>query len=236
MAHCSQYSAITRDYLYNTNWDLRGRTGFSGQVGVHGGRHGLHFNSSFWSQCGEIMRVLDLRVPMTIDFIGDIGAGVCKAGYHGQARAFDISQVRYTDGTYIDTNYSWRGTTQHRRWYLGLAAQCRLVVGTVLTAWYNSDHQNHIHIDNGSGFVPVQTGWRSDTVLIQAVCNIMVGDGTTIDGVWGPNTETAYQRLKTQMGVCGNPKTNAADAGLFFGLIAQAGLNGRYAGAYKGPC
>jgi hypothetical protein len=179
-----------------------------------------------------------LEQPKNIDWIGDIGAGFCKSGYHGSARALDISQIRYTDGAYIDTNYSWRGTTQHRRWYLGLAAQCRRFVGTVLTAWYNSDHQNHIHIDNGVGFVPVRTSARSDAVLIQAVCNIMVGDGTTIDGVWGSQTEAAYNRLRTQMGVCGDPKTNMNSAYSFFGLIAAAGLNGRYAGApgYKGSC
>lgn len=30
---------IARDYLYNTGWELRHRTGYSGYQGVHGGRH-----------------------------------------------------------------------------------------------------------------------------------------------------------------------------------------------------
>jgi hypothetical protein len=237
MAHCSQYSAISRNYLYTTSWDLRGRTGFSGQVGVHGGQHSLHFNSTFWGNCGEIMRVLDLRVSKSIDFIGDIGAGFCKSGYHGSARALDISQVRYTDGTYIDTNYSWRGTTTHKRWYVGLAAQCRLVVGTVLTAWYNAEHQNHIHIDNGTGFVPLRTSARSDATLVQAACNILNGESLSIDGAWGPLTEAAYNRLRSDFRMtCTNPKSNSADAGLFFGLMAQTGLNGQAAGVYQGYC
>jgi hypothetical protein len=237
MAHCSQYSAISRDYIAYWSWELRYRTGYVGPLGDHSsGRRTEHFNAAFWDQCGDIMRILDLRVPMTPDWIGTAGAGFCKSGYHGQARALDITQVRYTDGTYIDTNYSWRGGTRDRRWYVGLAAQCRAFVGTVLTAWYNADHQNHIHIDNGSPFVPVQPGWRSDTVLIQAVCNTLVGETLTIDGAWGPRTETAYNRLRTLMGVCGNPKTNAGDASVFFSLIGETGLNGRYAGIYQGSC
>ncbi len=237
MAHCSQYSAITRNYLYTAGYDLRYRTGFSGLVGVHSGRHNLHFQSTFWNQCGEIVRQLDARVSKTIDFIGDIGAGYCKSGYHGSARALDLSQIRYTDGSYIDTNASWRGATADIRRYVGLAAQCRTVVGTVLTAWYNAQHQNHIHIDNGTGFVPIRTSARSDTLLIQAACRYLNGESLTIDGAWGAATESAYSRLlaRLRMG-CTKPKTNAADASLFLSLIAQTGLNAQAAGAHVGPC
>ena len=237
MAHCSQYAAVTRNYLYTASYDLRYRTGFSGLVGVHSGQHSLHFNSTFWSQCGEIIRQLETRVPNTIDFVGDIGAGVCKSGYHGSARALDVSQIRYTDGTYIDTNASWRGGTADIRRYVGLAAQCRIVVGTVLTAWYNADHQNHIHIDNGTGFVPIRTTARSDTTLIQAACNYLNGETLSIDGAWGPLTEAAYGRLRSRLRMgCTNPKSNAADASLFLALIAQTGLNAQAAGVHLGPC
>ncbi len=237
MAHCSQYSAITRNYLYTAGYDLRYRTGFSGRVGVHSGQHNLHFEPTFWRQCGEIVRQLDARVPNTINFIGDIGAGYCKSGYHGSARALDISQIRYTDGTYIDTNASWRGSTADIRRYVGLAAQCRTVVGTVLTAWYNAAHQNHIHIDNGTGFVPIRTGARSDILLIQAASRHLNGESLSIDGVWGGATEAAYGRLRSRLGMgCTNPKTNAADANLFLSLIAQTGLNAQAAGSHTGPC
>lgn len=237
MAHCSQYSAITRDYLYTASYDLRYRTGFSGLVGTHSGKHGLHFESRFWNQCGDIVRQLQARVPKTIDFIGDIGAGYCKSGYHGSARALDISQIRYTDGTYIDANASWRGSTADIRRYVGLAAQCRTVVGTVLTAWYNAAHQNHIHIDNGTGFVPIRTSVRTDTLLIQAACTYLNAELLSIDGVWGTRTEAAYGRLLSRLKMgCTTPKTNAADASLFLGLIAQTGLNAQAAGSHLGPC
>jgi hypothetical protein len=237
MAHCSQYSAITRNYLYTASYDLRYRIGFSGLVGVHSGQHNLHFEATFWDQCGQIVRQLDARVPNTISFIGDIGAGFCKSGYHGSARALDISQIRYTDDTYIDTNASWRGSTADIRRYVGLAAQCRMVVGTVLTAWYNTEHQNHIHIDNGTGFVPVRTSARSDTLLVQVACKYLNGESLSIDGVWGTGTEAAYGRLRSRLRTgCTNPKTNAADASLFLGLIAQTGLNAQTAGSHLGPC
>jgi hypothetical protein len=111
-------------------------------------------------------------------------------------------------------------------------------MGTVLTAWYNADHRNHIHIDNGVGVVPIRTGARTDTTLVQAVCKYMNGESAlVIDGDWGPLTEAAYQRLRTKLGMeCRNPKGNTGDAITFLHLIAQAGFNGAAAGAFTGPC
>lgn len=238
MGACSGYTVITRDYLFDTDHELRHRTDYNDDLtGIHSGRHSEEFNSTFWGRCGEMVRQLEIRAGKTVDWIGDIGAGVCKSGYHGSGRALDVSQIRFADGTLIDTNASWRATAADRRRYLGLAAQCRLVVGTVLTAWYNADHQNHIHMDNGSAFVPIRTGAESDTLLIQAVCNYLNAESLTIDGAWGPLTEAAYGRLRTKLKMgCTNPKTNAADATLFLGLIAQTGLAAAAAGAFVGPC
>lgn len=238
MGACSGYTVVTRNYLYDTAHDLRHRTAYNSDLtGVHGGQHNEEFNSTFFTRCGEVVRQLEIRTGKTIDWIGDIGVGVCKDGYHGSARAFDLSQIRFADGTLIDTNAHWRGTATQKRQYIGLAAQCRLVVGTVLTAWYNGDHQNHIHFDNGTAFVPIRESAESDTGLIQATCNILNGEALTIDKDWGPLTEAAYNRLRAKLKVqCLNPKGNAADATLFLGLIAQTGLNGQVAGTYLGPC
>jgi hypothetical protein len=238
MGACSGYTVITRNYLLTTPHDIRHRTAYNAdRTGVHTGQHNEEFNQTFWGRCGEIVRQLEIRAGRTIDWIGDIGAAVCKTGYHGSGRALDVSQIRFADGTFIDTNASWRATAADRRRYIGLAAQCRMVVGTVLTAWYNADHQNHIHIDNGVGFVPIRTTAETDTKLIQATCNILNGEALAIDGDWGPLTEAAYGRLRTELRMgCRNPKANAADATLFLGLIAQTGLNAQTVGAYVGPC
>jgi hypothetical protein len=241
MSHCTQYSAITRDYLYSTSYELMYRDGWTGsspQIGSHSSRIPMHFNSAFFNECSEIARQINSRSPKTLNWVGNVGVGFCKPGYHGSARAFDLTHVRYTDGTYIDTNRSWRYTATQQRWYVGLAAQCRLICSTVLTAWYNAEHQDHIHFDNGAGDIDtIVSGWRSDTVLVQAICNILSGESLSIDGAWGPLTDAAYGRLIVKLGMsCMNPRTNAADGRGFWAMIAQTGLRGQLAGTYFYPC
>jgi hypothetical protein len=170
---------------------------------------------------------------------------VCKAGMHGAGRAFDLSHIRSTNPDFfIDTNTDWnpnlscRGLRPTRR-YIAVAANLRRFVGTVLTGWYNDDHKNHIHFDNGVPLVPIRRDLRTDTTLIQATCRYMNGEADlAIDGEWGPATEAAYRRLRGALGMqCRSPRRNLADARLFLQLIALNGMAGVRAGVrYKGPC
>lgn len=237
MGHCSGYSAITRNYIGSTSWELRHRTGYnSNGTGIHGGQHNEHINSTFAVFADSAFLSLNVDSNLTVDWVGDVGIGACKSGYHGQARAFDVTQVRFTNGSYFDMNYSWRQAGAHRRGYLGVAAECRRHVSTVLTAWYNSLHHNHIHFDNGagSGLIPIRTNMVSDTTLVQAACNYLNGESLAIDGAWGPLTEAAYNRLRADFNIsCLNPKTNGNHAGIFLRLIAQHGLNNKSAGYYQ---
>jgi hypothetical protein len=241
MGACAGYTTISRDYILDTNHELRHRTGFNADLtGVHGDRHSEAFNSTFFTACGEVVRQLEIRAGKTVDWIGDIGVGVCKDdSYHASGRAFDLSQIRFTDGTLIDCNAYWQGTLAQQRQYVGLVAQCRLVVGTVLNAWYLPDttHRNHVHFDNGTAFVPIRESKDSDTSIVQAACNYLNGESLKLDDDWGSLTQAAYNRLLTTLKVqCLNPKSKAADATLFLGLIAQTGLAGAPAGTYLGPC
>jgi hypothetical protein len=242
---CPGTTVVVRDYVFDTTIDLRHREvdEVTDQY-YFGGQHTEEFDPTFFTLSGEIMRQLMVRAGMEIDWVGDIGVGVCKAGRHGEGRAFDLGRIVFADGTYIDANEDWRDTAPvlRRRKYFGLVAQCRLVVGTVLTGWYLPDpsHQNHIHFDNGVPFVPLRTtdpNITTDPSHVQAACNILNGESLAIDGVWGPETEDAYNRLRAKLKVeCTDPKTNAADATLFLGLIAKTGLKGKLAGAYVGCC
>jgi hypothetical protein len=244
---CRNVSPIRRDYLSNTGWELRHRTSFDGcRFGVHGGRHSEEFNSTFHAACGRFAAYVNGHVPAgwALDWVGDIGVTVCKPGFHGEGRAFDLSVVRFGNGATIDTNTHWNpaspcsgGSLLNRRLYVGLAAAARQVAGTVLTAWYNADHRNHIHFDNGVGVVPIRTGTRTDTTLVQAACNYLSGESLAIDGAWGALTEAAYLRLLTKLRMrCRNPKTTTAHAVRFLDLIATTGLQGRAAGAFTDAC
>jgi Extensin-like protein C-terminus len=244
---CRNTSPVRRDYLSSTDWELRHRTSFdSCRFGVHGGRHSEEFNSTFHTICGRVATYVHAHTPLAwlLDWVGDIGVTVCKAGFHGEGRAFDLSVVRFTNGAFIDTNTHWNpsspcsgGSLANRRRYVGLAAGARQFVGTVLTAWYNADHRNHIHFDNGVGVVPLRTGARTDATLVQAACNYLNGESLAIDGAWGPLTEAAYQRLLTRLNMrCRSPKTNTGHAVLFLDLVATTGLTGNAAGAFTDNC
>jgi hypothetical protein len=244
---CNNTNPINRNYVEFTSWELHHRTAFNTcGYGTHGGTHSEEFNSGFWGVCGNAFNYIHVHTPSDylINWVGDIGITVCKPGWHGYGRAFDLSQIRFTNGEFIDMNRDWRGTSCggrggnfKRRQYIGVWAALRRFTGTVLTGWYNADHQNHIHFDNGTAVGPIREGAETDTKLVQATCNYMNGESLAIDGAWGPLTEAAYGRLRTRLRMgCRNPKANTADALLFLHLIAQAGLKGQAAGAYTGPC
>lgn len=243
MGHCSQYSAVNRSWIGKSGWDLRHRTGYNANgTGVHGGRHTEHFNATFRNQCDSWITTLDTvsrnNGGRSVSWVGDVGVGVCKSGYHGSARAFDLTKIKFSSGQ-VDMNWSWRGARKlvHRRRYLAVAAMCRRHFGTVLTCWYNSAHQNHIHFDNGVSVTSIRTGVRSDTTLIQASCNLINGESLAIDGVWGNLTESAYLRLLGRLNMrCYNPKANTSAARRLLRLIARHGFANKAAGAYRANC
>jgi hypothetical protein len=244
---CRNTAPITRNYLSSTDWDLRHRTSFDSCArGTHGGQHSEEFNSAFWTICGRFATYVHAHTPAgwLLDFVGDIGVTVCKAGFHGEGRAFDLSVTRFTNGQVIDTNVNWNpsapcslGALANRRRYIGLVCAARQFVGTVLTAWYNAEHRNHIHFDNGVGVVPLRTGTRTDATMVQAICNNLSGESLVIDGAWGPLTEAAYQRLLTKLNMrCRNPKTNTSHAVAFLDLVAFTAFHGAAAGTYTDIC
>jgi hypothetical protein len=244
MGHCSGYSAISRDYLGNTAWYLGHRTAYnSNGTGIHGGRHVEHFNSTFATACDNwavsLNSIAQAYSGRSIAWIGDVGVGVCKTGYHGQARAMDLTHIRFSNGSFVDMNYSWRSarTLAERRLYVATAAQCRRYVGTVLTCWYNADHENHIHMDNGTAVTYLRTGVTTDTTLVQASCNFLNGESLAVDGAWGPLTDAAYGRLLTKFNMnCLNPKTTTSHAQTFLLYIARHGYANATAGTYRHTC
>jgi extensin-like protein len=245
MSHCG-FPTISRNYIGRTEWELRHRTAYDNCAhGIHGGRHREEFNAAFWRICGRWITYVHAYTPADylVNWVGDVGVTVCKPGMHEQGRAFDLTHIRFTNGQRMDMNTDWdpnRSCSSRfaTRQYIGVAAAARRQVGTVLTGWYNADHQNHIHFDNGTRVGPINRDLKTDTTLIQASCRYMNGEsGLPIDGEWGDLTEAAYRRLRRKLRMqCRSPRRNTADALLFLHLIARTGLNGRAAGAYVGPC
>lgn len=243
---CRNTSPVIRNFVGITDWELHHRTGFGDCTsGIHTGIHDEEFNSTFHNTCNNWINNLNFYASSVggfgVDWVGDIGVTVCKTGFHGEGRAFDLTHLRFTNGSLIDMNWAWRttgcATLDTRRRYLAVVASLRRHVDTVLTGWYNVDHENHIHFDNGVALMPIRMSVRTDTTMIQAICNYMNGESLAIDGIWGSLTEAAYGRLLSKVRMqCRNPKGNTADMALLLELIAKAGIIGQAAGAFLGPC
>jgi hypothetical protein len=237
-------AAVSRNYIYNTSWDLRHRTGWNGLYGIHGSQHSEPFNSTFHTQVGYGFSILNsysvLSGPGTIDWIGDIGVKVCKTGCHSTGRAMDLTAVRLGSTVY-DMNVIWRSSESlaNRRKYLAIWAALRRDCTTVLTAQYNTEHHNHIHvdIDDDTTPPPIRTSALSDTKLIQHTCNLINGASLTVDGAWGSLTSSAYASLLYKFKLqCKSPTTNYNDMRALVQLISRTAIANKTAGFYVATC
>jgi hypothetical protein len=245
---------ITRGWIGRTAYDLHHRTGYNARQcnrGVHGGPHTEIFNSAFHSRCGDWIiffndRVVRPTMGWTVNWVGDIGVTACDdpTSMHYRGRAFDLTALLFTNGSRIDMNRDWRRdpgnscySLVQRRRYLAVAASLRRYFQVVLTGWYNAPHGNHIHFDNGDSIGPIQDDLESDTKLVQAACNYINGESIPIDGDWGPVTERAFQRLRTDLNMrCKNIRGSLADTREFLTLVAKTGMANASAGRYRSNC
>jgi hypothetical protein len=254
MTHCAT-NPITRSWIGRTAYELRHRTGYNSSQcnrGVHGGSHSEVFNSGFHERCGDWIIFFNDNVVRptqgwTVNWVGDVGITACddSGSWHYYGRAFDLTAILFTNDTRIDMNRDWRRdpgnscySQAQRRRYLAVAATLRRYFQTVLTGWYtDTAHDNHIHFDNGSTIGPIRDSAESDTSLVQAACNYINGESLAIDGAWGPLTDSAFQRLRTDLNMrCKDIRGSLADTREFLTLVAKTGMANLSAGAYKSNC
>lgn len=196
---------------------------------------GNEYQATFWADIDFHGRIALVAYNLeyygkTYGGLGDLvhivtaGVYVNKPGQHGLGQAFDLDRVRWANGTC--TPYSGvhaSGTRWVRRRYLATDAICRRWARWTLDGWYNSAHSDHIHFDMAALPEHISTGSRSDTVFIQKSCNDFNSAGLSVDGAWGPLTESAYLSLKSKLGTSGNPKTSTTAYRNFLAEIAKKG-------------
>jgi hypothetical protein len=251
MSYCTYSSSdVTHAYIGATSINLRARVDYdsSGQ-GIFNPPAAQRFNSTFFNQMSAWINEYDSQLAnwlesgaSHVDWVGHVGIyGHCDtsaATMHHTGRAFDVGRIQLNSGWFVDTNWSWNQSLLHKRRYLSTALYLRRYFKTVLTTWYNSDHHNHIHVDNGSTLGPISSSSKADTVIIQAACNLMNAEALTVNGTWNTATDQAFSRLRSRMGLnCLNIRGNLDHTKIFLGVLSNDAANNVRAGTYQwGVC
>lgn len=146
---------------------------------------------------------------------------------HNAGRGFDLTRIYASNssgdmarrffGRY-DIWKDWaagekKNTTRRRYW--ATSASLHHHFQNVLTYAYNTAHHDHIHIDNlvsGMGNSSFSTGSRAQVVHVQSCCRWIWGKGTTVDGVWGSQTQQhsteVLRRIGRASGTIANSQSN----------------------------
>lgn len=159
-----------------------------------------------------------------IEYLVSAGFYVNKPGQHGAGTAMDLDVVQWASGQVsspLNRDHTSSDDAVARR-YLAVEATLRRQFCYVLDGWY-PDHADHFHADFASMPPLLRTGSQSATFFIQATCNRFQGSGLAIDGIWGPNTQREYDRMRSTLGITGDP---TADIAVYRDLLHKIALHG----------
>ncbi|MDJ0771426.1 MAG: hypothetical protein QNJ12_21750 [Ilumatobacter sp.] len=161
----------------------------------------------------------------TITWMASAGFYVNKGGQHGAGTAMDLDRIRWSSGKISSPYYGHHATSSLtlRRRYYALDACCRRYFRWVLDGYYPG-HADHIHADFAALPTKFSKSSTSDTRFIQAVCNNFNSAGISVDGVWGPNTQAAYDAATAKIGVTGDPFTSSTKTRLWCWEVVKHGF------------
>lgn len=196
---------------------------------VTGKASSFGYNPTFYSRLETFLKYWSQNTPSTWSAplrLWSYGAHVDSGsiGEHNYGRAFDLSRIYATVGGSLTKVFNgrydqWRtlsGTAlaTTRRQYWATAAGAHYHFRHVLTYPYNTDHWNHIHIDNmvsGTGNSHFTTDSEAQVKHVQACCRYIWGYSTTIDGVWGSQSDTNSRRVLSRVGRSGGLTSSQAN-------------------------
>lgn len=164
--------------------------------GTRGKPHTWHCTEAFEEKLNDAFEELWTVCPLgRAEVITTAGAYVDKPGMHGEGRGFDVDGIFWENRSFVTKNYP-----NDRPFYLAVEAVLRKHFGTVLNYEYNVDHQDHLHVDDGSttGFVAQH---RSRVLFLQMVLTHVFDRTVTIDGLIGPETNGAAGDLLLRLGL-----------------------------------
>jgi hypothetical protein len=178
----------------------------------------------------------------TLQWLGHVGFYVCKTpSCHAAGLAMDLDHVKWNSyNLNICTDPAGSGSTQQvRRRYLAVDGSLRRTFQWTLDRWYNAEHQNHIHASAHFDSPVLHKSATSDTVFVQAVCNNFNGAGLSVDGVWGSQTQSAWNAINNKWGyntsVC-NPENSTSAWAEWCNQVMRHGFADAGAGKYQSSC
>jgi hypothetical protein len=187
----------------------------------------FQYNPTFHDQLGTWLEFWYLNTPSSYlkPFrVYSYGCYVNKPDdAHQFGRGFDLARIFVTENGSLRRTFTGRydqwstwGTDAKataRRHYWATAASAHYYFRDVLTYLWNAEHHNHIHIDNTvtgttSSF---DTGSTAQTQHVQACLNYVWGKSVTIDGDWGPETQSNSTSVLRRIGQASGTLTTKAN-------------------------
>jgi hypothetical protein len=137
-------------------------------------------------------------------------------------------------------NNSWKSTQplSVQRQYLALLCAMRINTKDVL-GFYDSNtaHQNHVHVDNVDGNIPLSTGSASDVKLVKLIINLQLGWTLPLNGTWTTDAQNGYTYVTTANHTqCHNAFGNSWDMVAFLDIVAKNAMSGNGVGFHLGGC
>jgi hypothetical protein len=183
--------------------------------------HSFDYNSTFYGQLEVWLSQWYPATPsnwVTPIQIWSNGVHVDKPGMHMYGRAMDISRMLVRNSSnggtitaFLGRYDIWKGygssaLASTRKLYWATVASLNAHFGVVLTYLYNTDHHNHVHADNSEPKTFNKS--TSQVLMVQAVCTYIWGYSTSMDGVWGPQTDTNSRKVLQRIGFSGGLTTS----------------------------
>lgn len=242
------------NYLHATSMYLPARTGFVSAYGtwwgVHEAANGTRnwmmtsgFHTAASNAFGYINSVAFNYATKVISWIGCAGAGGCDdKPHHGNAVAFDLTRVVFSDGSAVDCRGSWEvADVANNRAYAALLASCRIYLGpgSVLSAPITGGHDNHVHLDSSYAWTPLSTGSGGDRVILRRINKVYGGSSIAVNSNnWTTaDTNATNYTLYTAFGFpgCYNIFGNGWHTIGFLDMVAKVGFGNRSAGYWPAP-
>ena len=156
--------------------------------------------------------------------------GTSCSSWHNAGRAFDLARLRRDDGTDISCRYDlWRKASGRelattRRAYWAVAASAHRHFAYVLTYLYNTQHHNHIHLDNGRSGTEGSTFSSRSPAQVQAIQGILThlwDAPVEVTSRWDPATRDATASVLRDLAVGDDLTDQATWAGFLTASVRR---------------